>query len=161
MYPMTDEQLYKLAQIYTNLVHIVSPVGHDPFPTSYMLPFKAFVMILPRAMSIGIPKKVNDAIGEFMDTLDADDVDKLMDTPVPLDMQQYITFGSRKYEDLTRVHPIATIRKKKGLTQVELAEKAGVNQKDISRWENFRCKPTIENLKKIADALDCKIDDLV
>lgn len=51
-------------------------------------------------------------------------------------------------------------RKAAGLTQVELAEKVGCKQKDISRWENGR-PMTAETLKKIANALGCSMDDLV
>lgn len=51
-------------------------------------------------------------------------------------------------------------RKAAGLTQVELAEKVGCMQKDISRWENGR-PMTAETLKKLANALGCGMDDLV
>lgn len=51
-------------------------------------------------------------------------------------------------------------RKAAGLTQVELAEKVGCKQKDISRWENGR-PTTAETLKKLAQALGCSMDDLV
>lgn len=50
-------------------------------------------------------------------------------------------------------------RKAAGLTQVELAEKVGCKQKDISRWENGR-PMTAETLKKLAKALGCSMDDL-
>lgn len=52
-------------------------------------------------------------------------------------------------------------RKEKNLTQVELAQLIGVPQKYISYWENGKFEPSIENLKKLAKALDCKIDDIV
>lgn len=50
-------------------------------------------------------------------------------------------------------------RKAAGLTQVELAEKVGCKQKDISRWENGR-PMTAETLKKLAQALGCTMDTL-
>ncbi len=56
---------------------------------------------------------------------------------------------------------LETLRKSKDLTQSDLAAKIGVYQKDISRWENGARTPDIESLKKLAAALDCKIDDLV
>lgn len=49
-------------------------------------------------------------------------------------------------------------RTKRGIKQTELAEKIGVKQKDISRWENGERTPNIENLKKICQALDVSAD---
>ena len=56
---------------------------------------------------------------------------------------------------------LETLRKSKGITQSDLADKIGAYQKDISRWETGARTPDIESLKKLAVALDCKIDDLV
>ena len=51
-------------------------------------------------------------------------------------------------------------RKAAGMTQAELAEKAGVLQKDVSRWENG-LEPRALTLKRLAQALGCSMDDLV
>lgn len=56
---------------------------------------------------------------------------------------------------------IKTARQRAGLTQQELAEKIGLSQKHISRWELEKFNPKINNLKKIADALQCDITDLI
>lgn len=48
-------------------------------------------------------------------------------------------------------------RKELGLTQKELAKKAGTTQTVISRIENVSVKPSLESLIKIADALDSAI----
>lgn len=53
------------------------------------------------------------------------------------------------------------VRKAAGLYQSELAEKVGVTQKDISRWENGTHEPTLRMAKALADALKCKIDDIL
>lgn len=47
-----------------------------------------------------------------------------------------------------------------GLSQVELAERVGCTQKDISRWEAGR-EPMALTLKRLAQALGCSMDDLV
>lgn len=52
-------------------------------------------------------------------------------------------------------------REAAGMTQQELAEKIGVQQRDISRWENCRREPGVLTVKKMAQAMGCKIDDLV
>lgn len=69
--------------------------------------------------------------------------------------------GTMKYQELLKTHPLKKQRKKLKLTQEELAEKIGVTQKDISRWENYMHKPSQENLQKLAEALDCTVDDII
>ena len=44
-------------------------------------------------------------------------------------------------------------RNEAGLTQKELAATSGLTQSNISKFENGISKPSIESLKKIADAL--------
>lgn len=52
-------------------------------------------------------------------------------------------------------------RKAAGLTQVELSRKTGLSQPDISAIERGDRDPTASTLRKLADALECKIDDIV
>lgn len=52
-------------------------------------------------------------------------------------------------------------RQAAGLTQGELAEKVGVSQRDISRWENGHREPGVLTVKKMAQALGCSMDELV
>jgi len=47
------------------------------------------------------------------------------------------------------------------LTQVELAERLGVQQSTISHIENELRDPSVELLFKLADALDVTIDELI
>lgn len=49
---------------------------------------------------------------------------------------------------------IASARKKANLTQEQLAEKAGVSVQAVSKWENGKNLPDIENLICIAEATD-------
>jgi predicted transcriptional regulator len=48
---------------------------------------------------------------------------------------------------------IVTDRKEAGLTQQELADKAGVRQETLSRIESGKHTPTLKTLKKIDKAL--------
>lgn len=48
----------------------------------------------------------------------------------------------------------------KGMTQAELANKIGTSQVMISNYINGRCTPGLYIADKIANALDCSIDDL-
>lgn len=59
------------------------------------------------------------------------------------------------------MNKIREIRNKQGLTQKELAERIGVRQKDVSRWELGVYNPKVDKLMLIAKALDCDIKDLL
>jgi transcriptional regulator with XRE-family HTH domain len=52
-------------------------------------------------------------------------------------------------------------RESKGLTQSELAEKSGMKPSAISHFESGRRRPSFDNLKKLADALNVNIDFLL
>ncbi len=51
-------------------------------------------------------------------------------------------------------------RLKKGLSQVGLAEKAGINSNYYAKVERGELNPSIETLKKIVKALDVKSSDI-
>ena len=48
-------------------------------------------------------------------------------------------------------------RIKHGLTQKQLAEKVGMKQSAIARFESGNCNPTLSFLKKLASALGMKL----
>ena len=52
------------------------------------------------------------------------------------------------------------IRKAKGITQIELAKKVGVSRSTVAMWEAGHRFPTATKLPKIAETLNCTIDDL-
>lgn len=56
---------------------------------------------------------------------------------------------------------IRALRKQSGLTQQQLAEKVQTSQVMINRIELGRIAPSIVMANQIADALGCKIEDLV
>lgn len=56
---------------------------------------------------------------------------------------------------------ISTLRKEKGLTQVELAERINVSDKAISRWENGKNYPDIEILEDLGNELGVSISELI
>ena len=53
------------------------------------------------------------------------------------------------------------IRRIKGLTQEELAEKVNVTKFAIRHYEQGQTEPKFEILEKIKVALDCSYDDLL
>ncbi len=56
---------------------------------------------------------------------------------------------------------LARVRKDKGLTQVELAEKIGIIQPALSDYERGRLRPYAEMVARIAIALDVSADALL
>jgi len=55
------------------------------------------------------------------------------------------------------ISKIIEARKKKGLTQAELAKKVGTKQSAIARVESGISNPTVYFLEKLANALDIKL----
>ena len=55
---------------------------------------------------------------------------------------------------------IASLRKKAGLTQEELAEKLGISPQAVSKWENDISCPDIMTLPLIAELYGITIDEL-
>lgn len=57
-----------------------------------------------------------------------------------------------------------TIRKYRaqaGMSQTALAEKIGVTQQQIEKWENGKRRPKLDALKKIAAALKIPVTELI
>lgn len=52
-------------------------------------------------------------------------------------------------------------RKKKGLSQSELAEKVGVSTKAVSKWETSEAQPTIDNVQRLATIFGVTSDYLL
>ncbi|MBQ3112380.1 MAG: helix-turn-helix transcriptional regulator [Firmicutes bacterium] len=56
---------------------------------------------------------------------------------------------------------IAAKRKEKGLTQQQLAERLGVTDKAVSKWECDRSLPDISLLPLLAAEFGCSVDELM
>lgn len=59
------------------------------------------------------------------------------------------------------VSKIRKLRRAQDLTQVQLAEKAGVSRASIARYEANETVPSVEALRKVANALGTTIDYLI
>ena len=55
---------------------------------------------------------------------------------------------------------IAFFRKKKGMTQSELAEKMHVTDKAVSKWERDLSCPDVNTIAKLADILEVSVEEL-
>jgi transcriptional regulator with XRE-family HTH domain len=61
----------------------------------------------------------------------------------------------------TTANRIRDARERRGLKQVELAKRAGLQPSAISQFENGQREPSPENLCKLADALGVSVDYLL
>ena len=56
---------------------------------------------------------------------------------------------------------LVNYRKKMGLSQEQLAEKIGVTDKAISKWENGRCLPNVSLFKPLCKTLGISVNELL
>ena len=56
---------------------------------------------------------------------------------------------------------IKLLREKRGLTQVQLAEKINVSDKAVSKWEKDGCNPDFDSLCTLANFFDVTLDYLM
>ena len=56
---------------------------------------------------------------------------------------------------------IAELRKEKEMTQIELADKLGITDRAISKWENGRGMPDLSLLTPLCEILDVSINELL
>ena len=91
----------------------------------------------------------------------------VFDVTISLPMEVVNMFNKIKNEIKTEVttmnigNNIAVLRKKKGITQEELANELGVSAQAVSKWENNSSCPDVSLLTKIADYFGVSVDALL
>ena len=56
---------------------------------------------------------------------------------------------------------VAVLRKEKGMTQLELADRMGVTDKAVSKWERDLSFPDVSSIPKLAEILGVSVDELM
>ena len=56
---------------------------------------------------------------------------------------------------------ISSLRKEKGMTQADLAEKMNVTDKAVSKWERNLSCPDVNSIPKLAEILDISVEELL
>lgn len=56
---------------------------------------------------------------------------------------------------------ISSLRKSSGMTQLELADKMGVTDKAVSKWERDLSYPDINSIPKLAEIFEISVDELM
>ncbi len=76
-------------------------------------------------------------------------------------MQSSKTRRNEQMKKQTLGMMISSLRKEKGMTQLELAKIMGVTDKAVSKWERDLSFPDINSIPKLAETFDVSIDDLM
>lgn len=124
-----------------------------------MRPYSANAKAISAAHRAGILKgEVDREIGAALCQID--DLEAPMqggsEKVQPLENQgawQLGYYAGRAGKPLPEEFDIAAARKRKGLTQAQLAELVGVDQALVSRWESGRVKPNPESMQKLREVL--------
>ena len=76
-------------------------------------------------------------------------------------MQSSKQRGETAMKKQTFGNMMAALRKEKGMTQLELAEKIGVTDKAVSKWERDLSFPDISSIPKLAEIFGVSVDELI
>ena len=150
---MTTREAYVFGWVYGRL----NPEGDTALAA--MRPYSANAQAISSAHRAGILKgDLDKEVGAALCQID--DVEAPMtggsEKVQPLENQsswQLGYYAGRAGKPLPEEFDIAAARKKKGLTQAQLAELVGVDQALVSRWESGRVKPSPESMQKLKEAL--------
>jgi transcriptional regulator, cro/CI family len=83
-------------------------------------------------------------------------IDYLLSENLEISKESYLKLKEEK-KNLFSVR-LKELRLQHGFSQEELAEKIGIKRNSYSDWENGKCKPNYEKLKKIADFFGVSLD---
>lgn len=56
---------------------------------------------------------------------------------------------------------LSQLLRNNNITQAQLAAKIGITQQLVSKWVTGGCQPQIDMLPKLAEALNCSVEDIV
>ena len=62
---------------------------------------------------------------------------------------------------MTLCDKLVFLRKKEGLSQMEISERLGVSSQAVSRWEAGTSKPSTQNLQTLCKIYHVTLDDLL
>lgn len=124
----------------------------DPHPTlkeemeGLMYPHRAVTQLILQAQAQGVLSRTTDN----MLTLALGRVQHIFSQPVPLELRMDWIRG---YYAAKRGLSLAVARKRKGLSQAQLAEQAGTFRETVSRWESGESMPTRDYELKLRELI--------
>ncbi|MBQ6164802.1 MAG: transcriptional regulator [Clostridia bacterium] len=158
MLRITDKEARALGYIY-GLVSAKMPEEYDRSGAKYtqamQYPFVGFGQITAWGHKYRvITQEMNDMIADISTDIDTIPEGSMAEQFLPLEQQSiwmlayYAGLNGKPYFDIARA------REQAGMSQEELAEKLGVPQSSVSRWESGKVQPRAETLDKIRAILD-------
>ena len=72
-----------------------------------------------------------------------------------------VPFPGTRHALMAFADRLASLRKQNGLTQQQLAERVGLHQTQIHRYESGTSEPSMDALRRLARALAVSVDELV
>lgn len=132
----------------TEPVEATGPDRTIPKPEGHMTIGDKMMVVLPA-------EEWERVVDTLMDYFDALDVQEMMDDPA----EKSIPWEEARKELFA--NNIRAVRKRKKVTQAELAARLGVTQAWISELEQPDHRPTPETYKKVARALGCAVEVLM
>jgi len=150
-------QVFTMGRIY-KMVTIACPQAEN-IQNPEMRPFKTYTLAIQRLhQNRKSSAAIERVLAELSAQINVDDWADIFNEVVPGELTMAFFQGYYKGAEKTR---LAEIRKQMDISQKQLAETIGAAQKDISRWERGGVKPNSENLKNLAYALGCTVDDII
>lgn len=93
----TKEIVELIGEVYQRTLKVLNGGAHDPYNwTSDMYPLKCLVMLYPRAVSLGIPEKLNRKMMELMNMIAPEEMGEMMEKPMPQEMVLYLEIGKSR-----------------------------------------------------------------
>ncbi|MEG2097839.1 MAG: helix-turn-helix transcriptional regulator [Pseudoflavonifractor sp.] len=109
-----------------------------------------------------ITPQIDRQLVELYKDIDLDSILENGDKPLTLNLKGSFQLGYMKGADgLFDLTKLATARKASGMTQASFAEAVGTDQRSVSRWERGTFTPRPEMLSKMAQVLNCAMEDLI
>lgn len=125
--------------------------GHDfviPEPLSRFEVGGRQVVVIPT----DIWEEVVELLEDYADLRDARAImDDHKDEVISLEEARHIILDNH----------IKKVRRRKKMTQKELAKKLSISQTRVSQIENTDYRPTIKTYRRVAKALGCEVKDLI
>lgn len=158
------EEVYILGQAFRIVVDLAKPNGASASDLSMgeIFPYKGYtIMFMSAVKQRKITAKIDKVLAKLMNQIDEERLSVLFEQPTPMELRMDWHKGYMDAPNLLKDSKLKTKRIELKMSQEELAQKIGCSQKDISRWENNTVTPSADSLKALADALKCKVDDII